>query len=154
MSELERLAGALDEAFDGEPWYGPSVVAALTGTSAELALDVPVPGAHRIADVVRHLAWWKDVVCRRLHGDPVTEANEADWPPLDHGTTTWTELLGELRRAHEELVTTVLALDAAGLDRAVTGQAISMRTMLRGAIDHDIYHAGQLVLLRRAGGDA
>lgn len=150
MRDLERLAGAMEEAFEGEPWYGPSLLTALSGLRAAEAFATPVAGAHTIAELVRHVTWWKIVVRRRLQGDPVSEANAEDWGAFDVEAASWRTLHADLLAAHAALLTDVMALTAGALERTVPGQQIPIRTMLRGAADHDIYHAGQVAILRRA----
>lgn len=150
MTEVEALVHRIEDAFDGEPWYGPSLETALLGVRAREAFAVPVSGAHGIAELVRHLTWWKVVVRRRLHGDPVREANAADWPSDTPAAASWRALRAALRAAHEALLADVRALPESALDRIVPGQSIPIRAMLHGAADHDIYHAGQVAILRRA----
>lgn len=150
MAEVDRLVARMAEAFDGAPWYGPSLRSALDGVTSAEAFATPVPGAHGIAELVRHLTWWKRVVRRRLQGDPVSDANAVDWPPLRPRSRSWRALRADLQAAHAELVTEVRALTPRALNRTVPGQSIPIRAMLHGVADHDIYHAGQVVLLRRA----
>jgi uncharacterized damage-inducible protein DinB len=149
VSRTRRLADALHVAFDDSPWYGPSLTFVLDDIPARRIHEHPVPGAHSIAELLVHMAHWKDVVRRRLEGDAVPDANDADWPPLA-ATATLRELRRRLEQAHVELADCVAALDEAGLDARVAGNRISREEIVHGILQHDVYHTGQLALLVRA----
>ncbi len=150
MQESHRLADQMRRAYDGGAWHGPSVVELLNEVPEIRAFDHPIAGAHSAAELVAHLAHWKHVVQRRTEGDTVADAGAHDWRPLDPATTSWADLRQRLAAAHGSLVARVEGLDPARLDEPVPGQAISIYVMLHGAVQHDLYHAGQLALLLKA----
>ncbi len=150
MSECQRLADQMRRAFDGDAWHGPSLVSLLDRVPANRAFDHPVPDAHSAAELVAHLAHWKHVVQRRTEGEAVADADVHDWPPLEPATTDWATLRQWLATAHAALVARVEGLDPVRLDAPVPGQAIPLYVMLHGAVQHDLYHAGQVALLAKA----
>ena len=115
MNESERLAGELDKALNGEAWHGPSWREALEGVTPEQALAHPVPGAHSIAEVVRHAATWHDVVRRRLvtrvmrelqfgHGSDAVETPTTPSSRPSRGRFNSATALRPWRRVHREPV--------------------------------------------------
>jgi uncharacterized damage-inducible protein DinB len=108
-----------------------------------------VAGAHTVAELLVHIAHWKDVVRRRLEGDALPDANDTDWPPLE-ANATLRELRRRLEEAHGKLANCVAALDEAGLDAQVAGNRISREEIVHGILQHDVYHTGQLSLLVKA----
>lgn len=149
MSRASRLAQAAQAAFDGDPWYGPSLDSVLDEMPPRRIHERPVAGAHSIAELMAHIAHWKDVVRRRLEGDPVPEANATDWPPVP-ASTSFTELRQRIDHVHARLIACVVGLDDSALDAEVAGNRISREEIVHGIVQHDIYHAGQLTLLARA----
>jgi hypothetical protein len=150
MNVIERLTEQLDNAFSGSPWYGPSVHEVLDGVTAETAARRPITSAHNIWEIVVHMIVWKDVVCRRIHGDSVDPTPDEDWPTVTvFGDREWSETLVALKKAHEHLVSDVRGFDPARLHVVIAGRKTDPYFQINGAAQHDIYHAGQISLLRK-----
>jgi uncharacterized damage-inducible protein DinB len=155
MSEAARIADQLRRAFDGDAWHGDSVFEILEGVTAEQAAARPIKHAHAIWELVLHIAAWDGVVLRRLGGVAVTLSDAENFPPVtDASETAWRETQAEMRRVHEKLVAAVAALPDSRLDEIVPGKdgAHSHYTfyyMLHGVAQHELYHAGQIALLKK-----
>jgi uncharacterized damage-inducible protein DinB len=151
-AELQRLDTQLRLAFEGPAWHGPSVLESLAGVTAEQASAHPVAGAHSIWELVLHIAAGHRLVLRRLKGDgsPLTDAE--DWPPVPEPTqANWDDAVGSLRALNRELRSAVLAFDPAGLDRPLVPEPpYSAYTQFIGLTQHDLYHAGQIAILKKA----
>lgn len=150
MTECHRLADQMRLAYDGDAWFGPSLISLLDAAPAGRVFEHPIAGAHSIAELVAHAAFWKDVVQLRTEGDAVADANHRDWPKLDRSAASWKSLRQRLDAAHAALVARVEGLGDTRLDEPVPGQAISLYVMLHGVVQHDIYHAGQIAMLLKA----
>lgn len=161
MTEIDLLHEELTRAFDADPWHGPSLVAALSGVSADQAAARPIPGAHSIWEIVLHLAAWTGEVKRRLEGGTPAEPAEGDWPevgpPSEEG---WAEVKFHLSLRHAELLAAVRACPeerlrhpGGSLERdPALGTGVSLGQMLHGLAQHDAYHGGQIALLKKAQG--
>jgi uncharacterized damage-inducible protein DinB len=154
MSQIESLADQLERAFRGGAWHGPAVAEALAGVEAEVAAGRPVGSAHSIWEIVHHLTVWKDVPRRRLQGERLVDLPpERSWPAVaDVSAGAWRAALAALEAAHVALHARVLELADGQLDDPVAGSDPTVRGMLLGVLQHNAYHAGQIVLLRKAGG--
>ncbi|HEV2734360.1 MAG TPA: DinB family protein [Longimicrobiaceae bacterium] len=151
MTEIERILDQMRRAYEGEAWHGPSLREALDGVTAAEAAARPVPGAHSIREIVQHLAAWEDTLRRRLAGEPLREPAEGDWPGAEAASEDeWRDLLHRLDERSRRLRDAVAALDDDGLDRAPYPGTSTRYVTLHGAIQHALYHAGQIVLLRKA----
>lgn len=162
MSERagRRIVGGiveqLERAYAGDAWHGPSVREALDGVDATLAQRRSQPTAHTIWELVLHLSGWKHEVCRRVEGKQPAMPLEGDWPAPGDGDDAWTASLAELERAHRRMIaatrmlhdTRLLDMVGAHRDRPL-GSGVSYWEMLLGAVQHDVYHAGQIVLLKK-----
>ncbi len=154
MNEVRDLVlRLLDEGFDRAAWHGPNLLGALRGLDAEAALRRPAPGRHNAWEVVLHCAYWKQRVRSRL----VDVARERfphpgrDWPSLPPAPTdaAWRADLALLRRAHRALREAVASLDDGELARPRPAQKQPRIRLAAGIAMHDVYHAGQIRLLRR-----
>jgi uncharacterized damage-inducible protein DinB len=150
--ELQRIEAQLRRSFEGEAWHGPSVLEALEGVSAEAAGEHPIAGAHSIWELVLHLGGTYRLVLRRLEGDDRQLTPDEDWPPVPAPTPAgWQETIAELRALNERLRRAVLAFDTDRLDLPVVATpTYTAYTQFIGITQHDLYHAGQIVLLKRA----
>ncbi len=152
MSELKRINGQLKRAFEGKAWHGPSVSEVLEGVTAEQAAAHPIAGAHSIWELTLHIATWERVGRRRIEEFiPIDVSDEEDWPAIeDKSDFAWTTTLEELSRNHEALRAAIRTLDETRLDDIVPGTEYTIYFLLHGVIQHDLYHAGQIALLKKA----
>ena len=149
MTEIEGIRDQLRRSFERESWHGPAVLEVLEGVTAAQARRRPLPGAHSIWEIVRHMTTWKSVVERRLEGESVSDVPpEVDWPPVGAaGEPEWQAALAELRQAHAGLVAVAAKLRDEPLDQPPAPGTSSRYVLLHGVIQHDLYHAGQIAVL-------
>ncbi len=153
-TRIRLLLHLLDEAFDRKSWHGPNLRGSVRGVTPQEAAWRPAPGRHNIWEHVVHAAYWKYIVRRRLLGEkkgsfgiegsnwfprPIDDANAGDW----RGDVTVLEV------EHRRLRAAVAELPPAQLDRTPAGSKVSNLAMLTGIAAHDVYHAGQIQLLKR-----
>jgi uncharacterized damage-inducible protein DinB len=152
MSEIERIQDQLRRAYEGEAWHGAALRELLAGVTAEQAARRPIAAAHTIWEIVLHTAVWESVVCRRLEGEViVTLPPEQDWPAVrDTGPAAWKKALEELERGHQQLRQAIARLTENRLSEIVPGKGYTVYYMLHGVVQHDLYHAGQIALLKKA----
>jgi len=153
MSEAARIADQLRRAFDGEAWHGDSVFEILEGVTAARAAARPIKSAHTIWELVLHIGAWDGAVLRRMGGVAVTLSDAENFPAVkDASDAAWREALAQVRRVHKDLVKTVAALPDSRLDEVVPGKEGAHYTfyyMLHGVVQHELYHAGQIALLKK-----
>jgi uncharacterized damage-inducible protein DinB len=151
MREVERIGEQHARAFTGPAWSGPAVFEVLRGVRARQAAARPVARGHTIWEIVLHVAAWEEVVQRRLRGERFSPADAQDWPSV--GATpavAWRRALALLRRRHRALQRAIASLSERRLGQRAAGQSYSVYIMVHGEIQHALYHAGQIALLRKA----
>ena len=148
--EIHRLDEQLRRALEGEAWHGPSVLETLAGVSAAQAGSHPVAGAHSIWELVLHIASDYDLVLRRLAGDGRQYTAAEDWPACPALTEeNWQRTVQELTVLNEKLRQAVRDFPAERLDdRLVSEVPYSAYTQFIGVTQHNLYHAGQIALLK------
>ncbi len=146
-NEIERIVKQMDRAFQGNAWHGPSVMKILRGITANQAAARLFPDTHTIRELVAHMTAWKRIVARRASGEVVRVTAAQDWP-APRGS--WADAVAALRRAHGELVRATRKLPASRVGAKVPGKSHDHYIMLHGMVQHDLYHAGQIALLKKA----
>lgn len=164
-TEIEEIVHQLQRVHDGEPWHGPSRAEILSDVTAEEADWEPGAGAHGIWGQVLHMrSWTREVEARTLgkvpDGSGVPEGG--DWPErIDVSARAWREAVASLDAAHRELVVVVQKLPPERLHEYVgattakpAGTGVSVAAMLWSLAEHDVYHTGQVSLLKRLAREA
>ena len=151
MSEVERIVDQLKRAFEGEAWHGPSVLEVIEGITPRQAVARPLPGAHSIWELVLHIAVWEGAILRRLSGDQAQLSTAEDWPPISAtDDDAWERTRNMLKQGHLELRSAIASLGDGRLDQPIIEGMSSVYVQLHGVIQHDLYHAGQIALLKKA----
>jgi uncharacterized damage-inducible protein DinB len=148
MRNTERLLDQLNRAFGGEAWYGPPLRNLLDGVSEQQAKEHPIAGAHSIFELVAHVRTWMDVVARRIATSEEVLTTVEDWS--DVTKTSWPAALEELEHAESRLADAVARLSSERLEENVPGKNHSIHGEVLGVLQHNVYHAGQIALLKRA----
>jgi uncharacterized damage-inducible protein DinB len=153
MSEVSRILDQLHRAYTGPAWHGPALGEILSDVTAEMAARRPLPDAHTIWELVVHLTVWMDVPMVRLRGKeiPVLPPEE-DWPAVPESSeAAWKRALEGLAEAQRNLEAEVRKLTDERLSEKVLGdRPYSIYTLLHGVVQHNLYHAGQISMLKKA----
>jgi len=152
MTETHRINSQLKRAQEGQAWHGPSLHELLDGVTAEQAGARPIPNAHSIWELVNHIITWEQIARRRLEGEGQIEIpDEINFPPVtDVSEAAWQATLQSLQESHRSLRDAIKKIDDARLEEIAPGTSYSIYFLLHGVIQHDLYHAGQVALLKKA----
>ena len=151
MTEIKRIIDQMDRAFSGDAWHGPSLMSLLDGLSADDASKHSVPSAHSVWELVLHSAAWKTIAQHRLAGETVEVTTERDWPPVWEVTdVAWKRSIETLSESHKRLRKVAEELKEDQLEENAGGSDYSRYVLLHGVIQHDLYHAGQIAILKKA----
>lgn len=151
MSEINRILDQMDRAYSGDAWHGPSLWSLLEGVSAEDASQHTVDGAHSIWELVNHVAAWNVIVAHRLAGESPDVTPEMDWPRvLDASEVSWKRSLECLGESHKRARQAAEKVRDDQLDEKLGKKGDTFYVTLHGLIQHDLYHAGQIAILKKA----
>lgn len=153
MSRLDPLLVLFDTAYNQASWHGPNLRGSLRGVSLVAASWRPQPGAHNVWELMVHAAYWKYVVWRRLTGAargsfPLEGSNFFE-RPVSRTTAAWRADLRLLDAVHRNLRAAVAATRPRDLNVRLQGSKVTRLRLIAGAAAHDVYHAGQIQLLKR-----
>ena len=146
-----------DQGYDHKAWHGPTLRGSLRGVSAEVAAWRPAPGRHNIWEVAVHCAYWKYTVLRRMSNAPRGSfpLPGSNWfrRPVELTDAAWKQDLRLLADTHKALRAAIEGVPDAALDKKPPGSKTLLIDTLLGIASHDLYHAGQIQLLKRLRGN-
>ena len=153
-NEIALLILTIDEAFDRRSWHGTNLRGSIRGVSHVAAARRPAPGRHNIWEIVVHAAYWKYTVRRRLlnekRGSFAVEGSNWIPRPVKNTAAAWKEDIALLENEHRALREVVTGLRGNDLTKALGRRRdVTVGFLLRGIASHDLYHAGQIQLLKR-----
>jgi uncharacterized damage-inducible protein DinB len=142
----ENIIELLKKSFHGPAWHGPAVMEALADITPATAAK-NISGSHSISELVMHMAAWRDFVSNRLVANNSFEVTEATNFP---NGTDWAACLKTLQESQQKLISALNSFPENRMGEIVPTRKYDYFTMLNGIIQHDIYHTGQIVLIKKA----
>jgi uncharacterized damage-inducible protein DinB len=150
MSESKRFLNELKSIYFSNAWHGPALKEVLNGITATQALLKPIANGHSIWELILHLIGWNEVFLAALEGKNLTEPEQGDFPVVtDTSEEAWQQLLAQLEQNYKKILNVVSNLTDQQLEQKLSGKDYNLRLMLRGTINHNIYHTGQIALLKK-----
>ncbi len=150
---MALLLRIFDESYDHKAWHGPNLKGAIRRLSADQADWRPQPSRHSIAEQVVHCAYWKYAVRRRLRGDKRGSfaLKGRNWfaIPAPLSEPDWKGFVALLESEHRLLRAEIAAFPIERLNEFPAGGKVPFVSLLHGIALHDVYHAGQIQLLKR-----
>jgi hypothetical protein len=151
--EIKSFLHLVDEAFDRPAWHGPNLIGALRAATLPELLHRPRKDAHNAWELMMHCAYWKRVIRMRLLGERTTgfPLVGSNFFPRNnrHTLADFKRDFRTLKTAHADLRGTIVTLDPRTYGKRAKGSRHTVRRTVLGIAAHDIYHAGQIRLLRK-----
>ena len=154
---MQQLLSILDQAYDHRSWHGTNLRGSIRRVSPRQAAWRPASGRHNIWEMVVHAASWKYAVWRRLARKPrgAFPLKGSNWfrRPQDTSEAAWRADLALLDEMHRSLRAVAATLSRRELFRKSKGSRETSFSLLSGVAAHDLYHAGQIQLLKKLSGE-
>lgn len=152
-TQIDSLLFLLDQSYNTKAWHGTNLRGSIRGLTAKKAAWRPSPGRHSIWETVVHCAYWKYIVRRRILKEkkgsfPIKGSN---WFSRSTNLTeqAWKQDIKLLESCHASLIKAIVTLHERDLSRTPPGSKVSNLAIITGIASHDVYHAGQIQLLKR-----
>ena len=149
----QQLLFLIDSAYDHVSWHGTNLRGSIRGVTPKQAAWRPAVNRHNIWELVVHAAYWKYVAWRRLTNStrgsfPLDGSN---WMTRPHEVSpkAWKADIQLLADTHRTLREVVASLQPADLSRKPKGSKVTTLALVTGVAAHDLYHAGQIQLIKR-----
>ena len=150
MKESQRLVAEYEKLFDGSAWIDVNIMDTLKPLSAIQASSKPFRNANSIWQIVNHLVSWREAILKRLKDEAVAApANNFFEPVKDTSETAWRKTLDRLEQSQLAWVEAINASDDEWLEKIWKPGMQSRYELVQGILQHDCYHLGQIVLLKK-----
>ncbi len=155
MKRSEQFKNELENILSGNPWYGSPIYDIIAAVNFEAAFEKPPGSAHNIAGIVLHMLAWTEEVMDRMNGLNAQLPSSGDWPdPGEPDEQKWQNYVNDLKLVNVNLLGVVQNFpeeewDEPTNDTRYGQQAITYAGLIKGFIQHQLYHAGQIALLNR-----
>lgn len=152
--KTDEIIRQLEEIYSGKPWYGNSITEVFNSIGEADAARRLIPEGHSIVDLIYHMITWRYFAITQLQGDKnydVQPNDKNDWREINYDNKNLlTDALSEFDRIHKQLIAELTNFDDDMVESVVPARDFSFKFLLTGLIQHDIYHLGQISLLRSA----
>lgn len=145
--ELKHLIKMLQHTYEKNAWHGPAVKEVLENVSADDA-HKRLPNSHSIIELVAHMTAWRIFVVKKLQGNSEYKVtDDMNFP----APTDWGKVVEELDASQARLIQELKGFDSSKLYEPVPHGSYNynFHTLLHGIIHHDLYHAGQIALIKK-----
>jgi len=151
MNPLEHIADQFTRTYAGETWHGDPIKRILQDIDPQQAFRKPSQNVHSLWEIILHIIAWEKVVLKSLQGAAYTMLHdEDDWPlAKEPSSEAWQATLKVLEETTETLRTLIAAFPETKLHEQVPGQNFTFYMALHGVIHHNLYHAGQIAILKK-----
>ena len=153
MKEKDLLVLQLEQAFQRKSWHGTNLAGSIRGLKPDLAVFRPGKERHNIWELIVHCAYWKYSVYRRLENLPAGSfpLKGSDWfaRPEENSEKALKADMKLLKSCHHDLLDAVGRFAPRKLDDVPKGSKTTYRDLIVGVAAHDLYHAGQIQLIKR-----
>jgi hypothetical protein len=150
MSEVERILDQYDRAMTGEAWHGDNVWSILEAIEWVNAFERPLAQKHTIWELVAHMAFWETEVRKRLEGVATSPDEKLNFPHTpETSPESWARVLQNFRDSNDRFRSVIGALNDTRLEQPLSAPNKSVYVEVHGVIQHNLYHAGQIALLRK-----
>lgn len=145
-TESQKLIDILSHTFEKNAWHGPAVLEVLAAIPAEMA-TARIGESHSIIELVAHMTAWRNFVSEKLEGNAEFDLSEAqNFPKVNN----WKTVLADLTQSQQRLLNALAQMPDERLQEKVPNRPFKFFTMLHGIIHHDLYHIGQIVLIKKS----
>lgn len=150
MKDSQRLAGEFRKLFNGQSWIDVNIMDTLTPLTSGQAAAKPFSHANSIWEIVNHLISWRETILKRMQGDlaPSPENNFFE-PVRDHAEAAWQKTLQQFQSSQYEWMNTIDGVDDDWLEVMWEPGSQSRYELIQGILQHDSYHLGQIVILKK-----
>ncbi|MFH1179098.1 MAG: DinB family protein [Candidatus Bathyarchaeota archaeon] len=150
MNEVKFLRDQIETTFKGDSWHGPNLVKTLAGIDYEQALMSPLGERHTIWELTDHIAFWMEKVWKSVRDhERLNPDKKSDWPKMGASAEEWTQSVNRLEAAVNMTLGELASWTNDDLEEMVPGEKFSFKQMLHGVVHHNLYHAGQINLLKQ-----
>lgn len=150
--EIQSIVSDLQSVNNGEPWFGRSVYAILEEVDTSKVYIKPGNTEHSLIELLYHMLTWAEFTLKRIEKDPIQDLavfEKMDWREIDPAVHNWEKGLAEFKSINEKIVQLLNKKDDEFLKETVDYRTYNFGVLLKGLIQHHIYHLGQIAYVKK-----
>jgi uncharacterized damage-inducible protein DinB len=151
-NEIRSIISDYHNSLQGEPWFGRSIIEILQEVAPEKAFIKPNDSNHSMVDLLYHMITWAEFTLKRIEKDTVNDMaafEKLDWREIDPLIHGWEEGVAYFVDIHKKIIALLESKEDQFLDEKVDYRKYNFRFLLKGMMEHNIYHLGQIAYLRK-----
>ena len=151
MSDATTISAIFKSTAHGPAWHGPSVMELLDEINAAQALKHPMDECHSVWEIMLHLNAWQEYTLDVIYGRAIMLEEGKDWPaqPTDVDNNEWEKVKRHFEGLGEEIRECIIHFDEFKMHQLVPDRDFNLKVLLHGVVEHNIYHTGQIALLKK-----
>ena len=150
MDEVKFLRDQIETTFKGDSWHGPNLVNTLAGIDHREAMKHPLGERHSIWELTDHISFWMEMVWKSVRDHTsLNPDKKSDWPESGASEEEWQQSVRRMEAAVNMTLDALAEWSNYDLEEMVPGEKYNFRQMLHGMLYHNLYHAGQINLLKK-----
>lgn len=150
MDEVKFLRDQIETTFKGDSWHGPNLIRTLEGIDVEQAKKRPLGERHTIWELADHISFWMEEVWKSIRDrSPLNPDKRTDWPEMGTTDEEWELSVDRMGAAVNMTMDALTEWNDEDLQAKVPGTNYSFKQMLHGMVHHNLYHAGQINVLKK-----
>jgi uncharacterized damage-inducible protein DinB len=148
--ETKRISKLFSDLYNGDAWIEVTIQGTIKNISAEQALIHPIENLNSIWEIVNHLVSWREVVLSRMEGEIILEPNNNFFEPIiDNSERAWQETLERYDKSQKSWLVYLEKLNSTDLEKIYSGKKYTFYELIHGILQHDAYHLGQIIMLKK-----
>lgn len=150
MNEQERIANLFEKLYQDSPWIDVNLVSTLDGITAKQAYKRVLPNCNTIWEITQHMIAWRNNVLKRVKGKTIqTPANNYVEKVKDHSAKAWKATVQKLAGSQKKWMHFLHTTNPGSFEKIYPVNGMTYYEHIQGILQHDAYHLGQLVLLKK-----
>ncbi|MCW4012631.1 MAG: DinB family protein [Candidatus Bathyarchaeota archaeon] len=149
MSEVKFLRDQIETTYKGDSWHGPNLVNTLKDIDYKQAMKRPIEHRHTIWELTDHTSFWMEEIWKSIRDHKGLEPDmDENWPEMGATEEEWKQSVARLEASVNMVLDALAMWRDEELYELVPGEKYTFKQMLHGMVHHNLYHAGQINLLR------
>lgn len=150
MKQSDLLADELQKLFNGSSWIDVNIMDTLTTLTAKQAASKPFANVNSIWEIVNHLVSWREAILMRIIGESIASPDNNFFEPIaDRSEEAWKKALLRLEASQRAWINGIVGLEDDRMEIIWMPGNQSHYELISGILQHDAYHLGQIVILKK-----
>ncbi len=147
--EINRIVKLFEDLQHGDCWVGNNFKTTLHGVDALAAADSISGSSNSIWQLIAHIIYWRTTVVNRLTGSDNPPPFKDFLLPDELSEANWKQTLHDFEAAYHALRNAIHAIKDEQLEKSSPKEGQTFYQVILGCLQHDAYHLGQMMLLKK-----